>query len=236
MFKTEAWWTMQPKVIKYQQRLGDVLRCLPACKYLADQGHEVLFDCFEQYHGVFDLVSYAKPMGAIPFNADIIDLEVWPNKYIDYRKSRKTWTDFVYSDPRIKDADKTNIILDRLGEEKAEGLPEKYHLIAPFGISQNTQHSPLKIIQEAAKELGKDNIIVLCPRDIRIEGLATYTAPSVEQMAKAIRDADQFWAINSSPIILASTVRRAKESKFWGQKGEFESDNVPLFDGLIRMD
>jgi hypothetical protein len=55
-------------------------------------------------------------------------------------------------------------------------------------------------------------------------------------MAKAIRDADQFWAINSSPIILASTVRRVKESKFWGQKGEFESDNVPLFEGLIRMD
>jgi hypothetical protein len=55
-------------------------------------------------------------------------------------------------------------------------------------------------------------------------------------MAKAVRDAGQFWAINSAPIILASSVRRGKESKFWGQKGEFESDNVPWFEGLVRMD
>ena len=79
-------------------------------------------------------------------------------------------------------------------------------------------------------------MIVLCPGDVRIEGIATYTAPSIEQMAKAVRDADQFWAINSAPIILASSVRRGKESKFWGQKGEFESDNVPWFEGLVRMD
>jgi len=227
---------MQPKVIKYQQRLGDVLRCLPACKYLADQGHEVLFDCFEQYHGVFDLVSYAKPMGAIPFNADIIDLEVWPNKYIDYRKSRKTWTDFVYSEPRIKDADKTNIILDKLDAGKALGLPEKYHLVAPFGVSQGHQRNPLVLIQLAAKELGKDNIIILCPPNFQIQGLATYTAPSVEQMAKAVRDADEFWAINSAPVILASATRKEKETRFWGQKNEWETDNIFEFDGLIRMD
>ena len=126
--------------------------------------------------------------------------------------------------------------MDRIGNERAIGLPEKYHLIAPFGVSQNTYHNPLKIIQEAARELGKDNVIVLCPGDVRIEGIATYTAPSVEQMAKAVRDADQFWAINSAPIILASSVRKGKESKFWGQKGELETDNVPWFEGLVRMD
>ena len=227
---------MQLKIIKYKQRLGDVLRCLPACKYLADQGHEVLFDCFEQYHGVFDMVSYAKPMGAIPFNADIIDLEVWPNKYADYRKSRKTWTDFVYADPRIRDADKTNIILDRLGQERAEGLPEQYHLIAPFGISQGFPRSPIQIIQDAAKELGKEKIIVLCPPEFQIQGLRTYTAPSVEQMAKAIRDADQFWCINSAPVCLACAVRREKETRFWGVKNEWETDNIFEFDGLVRMD
>ncbi len=227
---------MQLKVIKYQQRLGDVLRCLPACKYLADQGHEVLFDCFEQYYGVFDLVSYAKPMGAIPFNADIIDLEVWPNKYIDYRKSRKTWTDFVYADPRIKDADKTNIILDRLGQERADVLPEQYHLIAPFGISQGYPRSPIQIIQEAAKELGKEKIIVLCPPEFQIQGLRTYTAPSVEQMAKAIRDAEEFWAINSAPVCLASAVRRGKQTRFWGVKNEWETDNIFEFEGLVRVD
>ena len=226
----------QPKIIRYRQRLGDVLRCLPACKYLADQGHEVLFDCFEQYHGVFDLVSYAKPLGATPWDAEILDLEVWPEKYAEYRRSRKTWTDFVYSHPSIKEADKTNIILDRLGSEKALGLPDKYNLIAPFGISQGYPRNPIELIQLAVKELGKESIIVLCPPNFQIQGLATYTAPSVEQMAKAIRDADEFWAINSAPIILASATRREKESRFWGQKNEWETDNIFEFEGLVRMD
>jgi hypothetical protein len=227
---------MQPKVIKYQQRLGDVLRCLPACKYLADQGCEVLFDCFKQYHGVFNIVSYAKPMGAIPSNADIIDLEIWPLRYAQFIKSRKPWHEFVYSEPRIKGADKTNIVLDRLDNEPALGLPEKYNLIAPFGISQTYKRSPIEFIQKAAKELGKDNIIILCPPEFQIQGLKTYTAPSVEQMAKAIRGADEFWAVNSSPIIIASAVRKDKESRFWGEKNEAEVQNVFHFDGLIRMD
>jgi len=226
----------QPKIIKYSERLGDVLRCLPACKYLADQGHEVLFDCFEQYHGVFDMVSYAKPLGATPWDSEVLDLEIWPGKYADYRRSRKTWTDFVYSHPLIKEADKTNIILDKLDAGKAWGLPEKYHLIAPFGISQSYQRNPLELIQTAAKELGKDNIIILCPPNFQIQGLTTYTATSVEQMAKAIREADEFWAINSAPIILASATRRDKESRFWGQKNEWETDNIFEFEGLVRMD
>ena len=227
---------MQLKTIKYSQRLGDVLRCLPACKYLADQGNDVLFDCFEQYHGVFDLVSYVKPMDKLPFNSDIIDLEIWPKRYAEYRKSGKTWTDFVYSDARIKDADKTNIVLDKLGKERASGLPQKYNLIAPFGISQGYKINPLEFIQNAAKEFGKDNIVVLCPEDIKISGLATYTAPSIEQMAKAVRDAEEFWCINSSPVILASATRREKETRFWGQKNEWETDNIFEFEGLVRMD
>lgn len=227
---------MQPKIIKYQERLGDVLRCLPACKYLADQGHRVLFDCLEQYHGVFEMVSYVKPLDAIPFDAEIIDLQIWPTRYADFIMAKKPWHDFVYSDPRIKKAERTNIVLDLLGKERAIGLPEKYHLIAPFGISQTHKRNPLLMIQDAAKELGRDNIVVLCPPEIRIEGLKTFTAPSVEQMAKAIRDADEFWAINSSPVILASSVRGGKETKFWGEKGDAEIQNVFWFEGLLRMD
>ena len=182
------------------------------------------------------MVSYAEPMGAIPFDAEIIDLQIWPTRYLDFIKSKKPWHDFVYSDPRINKADRTNIVLDLLGEGKPLGLPEKYHLIAPFGISQTYRHNPLSIIQEAARELGKDNIIILCPPEVRIEGLKTYTAPTIEQMAKAIRDADQFWAINSSPVILASAVRRGKETRFWGEKGDAEVQNVFWFEGLARMD
>jgi hypothetical protein len=55
-------------------------------------------------------------------------------------------------------------------------------------------------------------------------------------MVKAIRGADQFWAVNSSPIIIASAVRREKESRFWGEKNESEVQNVFNFQGLVRMD
>ena len=78
---------MSAKTIKYSQRLGDVLRCLPAAKYLADQGHEVFFDCFDQYHGVFDLVSYVRAGS----KGDVLDLEIWPNRYNDFIKSKKNW-------------------------------------------------------------------------------------------------------------------------------------------------
>ena len=223
---------MSVKTIKYSQRLGDVLRCLPAAKHLADQGHEVFFDCFDQYHGVFDLVSYVKAGS----KGDVLDLEIWPNRYSDFIKSRKNWHDFVYSNPEIKEADKTNIVLDRLDDKPAEGLPETYNLVAPFGISQTFYRNPLTLIQDAVKELGKESVFVLCPPDIKIQGLNTYTAQSVEQMVKAIRGAGQFWAVNSSPIIIASAVRRGKESRFWGEKNEAEVQNVFHFEGLTRMD
>lgn len=224
---------MSVKTIRYSQRLGDVLRCLPAAKHLADQGHEVFFDCFAQYHGVFELTSYVK---AGHRKGDIIDLEVWPNRYESYRKSKRSWTDFVYSHPEIKDADKTNIVLDKLDNKPAEGLPETYNLVAPFGLSQGYYRNPLELIVRARQTMGKDNFYVLCPSDIKIQGLSTYTAPSVEQMAKAIRGATDFWAINSTPIILASATRRDKQTCFFPQKNEWETDNIFAFEGLVNMD
>ena len=224
---------MQPKTIKYRERLGDILRCLPACKFLADQGHEVFFDCFAQYHGVFEMTSYVK---AGHGQGEIIDLEVWPDRYEAYRKSKKTWTDFVYTEPRIKNADRTNIILDNLPKGFAEGLEGTYHLIAPFGISQNDKRNPLEFIQNAVKELGKDNIVILCPPEIGIQGLRTYTAPTIPDLAKAVREADEFWAVNSAPIILASATRREKTSRLWGERGNAAVQNVFDFEGLARMD
>jgi len=224
---------MSAKTIKYSQRLGDVLRCLPAAKHLADQGHEVFFDCLAQYHSVFELTSYVR---AGHRKGDIIDLEVWPNKYEAYRKSKRSWTDFVYSHPEIKDADKTNIVLDKLDDEPASELPETYNLVAPFGLSQGYYRNPLELIVRARQTMGKDNFYVLCPADIKIDGLNTYTAPSVEQMAKAIRGATDFWAINSTPIILASATRRDKRTGFFSQKNEWETDNIFPFEGLVSMD
>lgn len=213
-----------------------MLRCLPACKHLKEAGNDVLFDCFEQYHGVFDMVSYVKPLNKMPYDADILDLEIWPSRYGDFLKSKKSWHDFVYSHPEIRGAKRTEIILDLLDDKPAEGLPSDYHLIAPFGISQSFRRNPLQIIQDAVRELGKDKTFILCPPEVGIDGLPTYTAKTIEQLAKAIRGADQFWAINSAPIIIASAVRNGKESRFWGERGNAEVQNVFWFEGLQRMD
>lgn len=224
---------MTAKTIKYSQRLGDVLRCLPACKYLADQGHEVFFDCFAQYHGVFEMVSYVK---AGHRQGDIIDLEIWPNRYEAFIKSKKTWHDFVYSHSEIKGADKTNIVLDKLEPERIKEMPEKYNLVAPFGISQSDKRNPIEIIVDARKQMGEKDFYVLCPEGLKINGLNCYTASTIMDMAKVIRDADGFWAVNSSPVILASAVRREKETMFFRERGAHEVQNVWQFDGLVMAD
>ena len=223
---------MTAKTIIYRERLGDVLRCLPAAKFLADKGHEVFIDCYEQYAGVFEMVSYCKRGN----KGDQIDLEIWPTRYEAFMASKIPWHDFVYSHPEIKDADKTNIVLDLLDDKPAKGLPEKYNLVAPFGISQSDRRDPFTLIKDARQQLGKDNFYVLTTADIRIAGLDTYTASSVAEMAKAIRGAENFWGINSSPMILASSVRREKETMFFPERNQFAIQNVWDFKGMIRGD
>ena len=214
--------------IRYTRRLGDVLRCLPACQYLAKDG-PVYFDCRPEYHGVFDMVSYVEPglMG------EVLDLEIWPSRFYEYKYTRKSWTDFVYAHPLLRGADKTSIVLDRLDDEPAKDLPKSYSMVAPFGISQGTYIDPKWLIEECLKT--HSGCVVLCPPGMSVNGVRSYTAPSVEQMAKAIRGAESFWCINSAPVVLASAVRRGKETIFWGQLGEYEADNIFHFPGLIRQ-
>jgi hypothetical protein len=205
---------------------------LPAAKLLADRGNEVFIDCYDQYEGVFEMVSYCKKGN----QGDQIDLQIWPNKYDSFIQSKKAWHDFVYEHREIKDADKTNIALDRLDDKPAIGLPETYHLIAPFGISQSDKRNPIDIIKKAINFLGKDSVYILTPPDIKIDGLQTYTAGKISEMAKAIRGADEFWTINSSPAILASSVRKGKQTTFFPERGQFSIQNVWSFDGLTIGD
>ncbi|NBV29827.1 hypothetical protein EBS02_12595 [bacterium] len=222
---------MQHKVIKYQQRLGDIVRCLPACEYLQKQGNKVFFDCFPQYHGVFEMVSYVKPLKNPIENSEIIDLEIWPNRYAQYRASGKTWTQFIYDHASIKKANPIEINFDLLDEKKADGLPDEYNLVAPFGISQGHKRNPLDIIVEARKKLGGKNFFVLCPEGIKINNIDCYTACSVSEMARAIRDANEFWCINSAPMAIAQGVRKDKKVVFYRQALEpFDKDNNEIWD------
>lgn len=220
---------MIAKTIKYSQRLGDIIRCLPACKYLADQGHEVFFDCLPQYHGIFEMVSYVK----VGNKGDVIDLEIWPNKYQEYRFSGKTWTEFVYAHPEINKADSKDILFDRLDDAPAKGLPETYNMVAPFGISQGHKRDPLQIIVEARKKCGGDNFFVLCQEGTEIKGLQTYTAPSIPELARAIRGAEEFWSIDSGQMAIAAGVRKDKKVVYFPQTIEpFAKDNIFIWDSV----
>ena len=219
---------MTAKTIKYSQRLGDIIRCLPACKYLADQGHEVFFDCLPQYHGIFEMVSYVK----VGNKGDVIDLEIWPNKYQEYRFSGKTWTEFVYAHPEINKADPKDILFDKLDDAPAKGLPETYNMVAPFGISQGHKRDPLQIIVEARKKCGGDNFLVLC-QGTEIKGLQTYTAPSIPELARAIRGAEEFWSIDSGQMAIAAGVRKDKKVVYFPQTIEpFAKDNIFIWDSV----
>ena len=220
---------MTAKTIKYSQRLGDIIRCLPACKYLADQGHEVFFDCLPQYHGIFEMVSYVK----VGNKGDVIDLEIWPNKYQQYRFSGKTWTEFVYAHSEINKADPKDILFDKLDDAPAKGLPETYNMVAPFGISQGHKRDPLQIIVEARKKCGGDNFFVLCQEGTEIKGLKTYTAPSIPELARAIRGAEEFWSIDSGQMAIAAGVRKEKRVVYFPQTIEpFAKDNIFIWDSV----
>jgi hypothetical protein len=220
---------MTAKTIKYSQRLGDIIRCLPACKYLADQGHEVFFDCLPQYHGIFEMVSYVK----VGNKGDVIDLEIWPNKYQEYRFSGKTWTEFVYAHAEINKADPKDILFDKLDDAPAKGLPETYNMVAPFGISQGHKRDPLQIIVEARKKCGGDNFFVLCQEGTEIKGLQTYTAPSIPELARAIRGAEEFWSIDSGQMAIAAGMRKDKKVVYFPQTIEpFAKDNIFIWDSV----
>jgi ADP-heptose:LPS heptosyltransferase len=177
---------------------------------------------------VFELVSYVNYGQS---RGEVLDLEIWPNRYAEYRSSGKTWTDFIYSHPLIEGADKTNIVFDKLKDEPAEGLPESYNLVAPFGISQGHKRSPFEVIVESRKKLGEKDFYVLCPPEIKINGIECYTAKSVEQMAKAIRGANEFWCIDSAPMALARGVRKEKKVVYYRQTLEpFDKDNNDIWD------
>jgi len=222
---------MQPKVIKYRQRLGDIIRCLPACEYLHKQGHDVFFDCFEQYRGVFEIVSYVKPLKELSLNVEVLDLEIWPNRYVEYRSSGRTWTEFVYAHPTINKASPQEINLDILDEKPAQGLPSEYNLVAPFGVSQGHKRNPLEIIVEARKKLGEKNFFVLCPEGTKINGLECYTAQSIAEMARAIRGATELWCIDSSPMAIAKAVRKDKRVMYFPQTLEpYNKDNNEIWD------
>lgn len=215
----------------YWERLGDVLRMLPAAKHLAESGEEVFIACSPRYSGVLDLVTYAKwtpePKG------EIIDLQIWPTRYEKFRESGKSWMDFVYSDPRISAADRT-VVLDNLPNRSASGLPVGVNLLAPHGVSQGFEY-PVHWSIDRAKEQMHDFVLMhdFCNCFYTVPH---WSAPSIADLALAIRDAGLFMCINSAPAILASALRQGRPTYFLPQQGTWAQDNCDPWPGRMDWD
>jgi hypothetical protein len=215
----------------YNQRLGDVLRMLPAAKHLA-QHDEVQIECFPQYAGVMDLVSYATWVAPGEGKGERIDLEIWPNRYNAFRESKLSWMDFVYQHPAIAGADR-KIILDRVPDGPPPGLPHNYNLLAPLGVSQGWNYPIMRILDKASELLG--GYTILCEKKYYFDKLH-WSAPSILEMAQAIKHADKFMAINSAPAILASALRRERQTYFLPQKNEWAQDNCDTWSGRVDVE
>lgn len=205
-------------LIIYEERLGDICRCLPIARHFAARGHEVYFRCKQQYEGIFDAVTYAWRETHAQEYAQTFDLQIWPNRFNHFRHSGKNWSDYIYGlYPALAGIDRS-IVFDALDfapdPHERYALPKGYKLAALFGYSQ-VRHIPFTRLFEAAKHaLGHDFYFLADP--LFATWLMEHTtcprkriciAESAGHLPRIIRDAADLFTINSSPTVIASAVR-----------------------------
>jgi len=195
-------------LIQYHERLGDVLRMLPLAKLFSDRGDEVVFECKDEYSDILKCTTYVKHMkiNDLYKNFDyVFNRQIWPLLYDDWRKSEKRWGEFVFGG-QFPEAVDERIVLDNIWLAPDLGT---YDLVAPFGISQIVRHDPIVVVRKAIELYGKDNLVVLCPNELDIQGLKAISCRSVAYMPSLIQKARNFLGINSSPALIASAVRES---------------------------
>jgi len=208
----------------YQMRLGDIIRILPIARSLERQGHSVWVECLESYWSLFECISYARPAriedrAAMNYGR-VIDLQIWPRRYHDFRRSGKSWADFVFGlHPEFANLDRRPEF-DRIDNQPSlldYGIEEPICLLAPIGYSQGRQYS-LGALVKACAEKTKHRIVLLVDDlqmgHLRDEGLCDadmLCALSAGHLPRLIRDAEEVFTVNSAPCIIAGAVRR----HFW---------------------
>lgn len=201
----------------YHMRLGDILQCFPMAKRLADLGHDVMIECNNEYHAIFQTVNYVRPVspgGHIEAD-EFIDLAIWPNDYQVYRDSRLTWQEWVHGkfftwcqekgicEPSpLKD-----IQFDTFGSRAVYGLPRRYNLVSPFGFSQVQRYDPSVLGMFAHKCNPFAPTYFLAPPQVQGLQAPTITVTHLPDLLPIIQDAEVFVTINSAPTYIASAVR-----------------------------
>ena len=224
-----------PLVIKYDQRLGDVIRMLPLAKHYSDLGREVFIDCFMAYADILKCVSYVNHIREgikLSSSPEIIDLQIWndndSSRYIEFRKSGLDWMDFVYKDfPQV---DRT-IVFDKFFPIDSYDLPEKYALCFPIGCSQIYQWDINYIINvslQYEKLYQVPVYFVVNPENqshFKKAGLKTLWASKLEHLPNLIRNAEGLTTINTSASIIAGAVMNKNYYHFCEPSYNFQDDH-----------
>jgi hypothetical protein len=193
-------------LLRYHLRLGDIVRCLPIAKKLHDEGHNVVFGCLPEYHGIFDLVDFCGPVApANQFFADkTLDLQIWPKRYDDYRASRKTWGEYVYGLYPESAGVCEQDVFGILSNVPAIEWPDDTALVCGWGYSQPKQPD-LSWLLGTLEKLTDFKKYVLLPHPYVVN---TWQAQTLAQLAGAIKAAPLFCTIDSAPNALAAAVGR----------------------------
>lgn len=199
-------------LIKYHQRLGDVIRVLAMARSLDEKGHQVYIECFPEYHSIFKICPYAQPIApgrAYPpgFKFDyMIDLEIWPNRYHQYRKSGKKWWDFVTNSHPITQGLKwRSPFVEPLPPYPIDN-PQRYCVVANAGFSQMPRIEPSKVSALAQKLY--PNLTTLCLGIGQAHGKETWwTATDLCYLAGLIKNAGAVVTINTSVTYFADALR-----------------------------
>ena len=190
--------------IIYHERLGDVVRCLPLARHLALKGAEVEFECNPEYHDIFKLVSYAKPVrpGTPEDGCEIVQLQIWPRRFEDFEARGLNWMDYAYEPwPECG----REIVFDRLDILDAIAVPDwvrESALVFPNGYSQRNPPDARWVILMAHRLFMGAPVCVIGKQD-----LGCHQLNGILELVAYIRAAKRVLTVNTAPSIIASAVR-----------------------------
>lgn len=193
------------------QRLGDILLCFPAAKYLRDQGHDVYIECLSKYDSIFSCVDYVRPLPPGVIKGESLVMGIHPTsggtlgRYMAFRNSGTKWQDFVYAQHEIlAQCPKGPPLFTKLGlvERNLYALPASYVLVAPYGYSQVTKYRSDELIDAMKKRHPGKKLMILT--DAPTRSPIHITAFRLSHLPDIINWAEDFAAINSAPAIIAA--------------------------------
>lgn len=217
--------------LKCWGRLGDILLCFPAAKFLHDRGNEVLIECKTEYHDIFQCVDYVKPVPMYMGRGHPIVMGVHPNsggtlqRYLSYRKSGKKWQDWVYQQVNVlAECPGGAPLFTKLGHVKPSfySLPKQFVLASPFGYSQVVKYRPEGVVAAVCDR--NPGVPHKTLNDAHSSSHFQITARRLSHLPDIISWAHDFASINSAPAIIAAGLGRSY--LHFPQTGESAQDDT----------